>query len=150
MTVLRLFTPTLHGERGRDGGGDGAFGASRGSRLHAGRDYLCNPEGNVSSPVEGHVGRIGTCYADDPTYKLVEIQHPLAVIRVLYVDPCVSPGDEVYPGKTIGYAQDIAARYGGGMRNHVHLDVRMIHGVLCGRGEIPDDVIWIDPALFMF
>ena len=23
-------------------------------------------------------------------------------------------------------------------------------GVLCGPGETPDDVLWLDPALFMF
>ena len=143
-------TPTNDGERGIDGGGDGAFGASRGSRLHAGRDYLANPGCDIGSPAEGRVGRIGQCYPDDPTYKLVEIQHDRAVVRVLYVDPIVSPGAVVLPGQTIGYAQDIAARYGGGMQNHVHLDVRLIHGVLIGRGETPDDVVWIDPALFMY
>jgi hypothetical protein len=149
MSKLRLFSPTHGPERGRDPAGDGAFGASRGSRLHAGRDYLANPGANISSPCEGIVRRIGQCYTDDPTYKLVEIQHEIAVVRVLYVEPRVTAGDAVPPGQTIGYAQDVAARYGGGMQNHVHLDVRMTGGVLCGRGETPDDVIWIDPALFM-
>lgn len=147
--MLRLMSPTHGAERGRDPGGDGAFGASRGSRLHAGRDYLANLGANISAPCDGRVGRIGQCYPDDPTYKLVEIQHTNAIVRVLYVDPIVKPGDDLCIGQTIGYAQDVAARYAGGMQNHVHLDVRLVHGVLVGRGEIPDDVIWIDPAYFM-
>jgi hypothetical protein len=149
MSRLRLFSPAHGPERGRDPGGDGAFGASRCSRLHAGRDYLANPKANISAPCDGRVARIGQCYPDDPTYKLVEIAHEIALVRVLYIEPCVKQGDVVQVGQTIGYAQDVAARYGGGMQNHVHLDVRMMDGVLCGRGETPDDVIWIDPALFM-
>jgi hypothetical protein len=118
--------------------------------MHAGRDYIVKPRGTVRSPVNGTVGRIGQCYADDPVYQLVEIQHELAIIRVLYVEPTVSPGDEVFIGDTIGLAQDITKRYSPAMTNHVHMDVRMVRGVLVGRGEYPDDVVWLDPALFMF
>lgn len=137
--------------------GDGAFGASRRTRLHTGRDYAAKVGRNVSCPVEGKVTRIGQCYQDDPEYKLIEItakgEDHTALVRVLYVEPGVVVGESVVPGQCIGWAQDIAARYGGddgGMVNHVHLDVRLVRGVLVGPGEHPDDMVWIDPRLFMF
>lgn len=149
MKQLRIFPPTFR-ERGSDAQGNGAFGAPRGSRKHVGRDYAVKPGGNVSCPVEGRVSRIGQCYADDPTFKLVEIHHDRGFVRVLYVDPCVSPGDDVMPGQTIGLAQDLTSRYPG-ITNHVHMDLRLVHGVLCGRdGTAPTDALYVDPALFVF
>lgn len=145
---LRLFSPTFN-ERGADAQGDGRFGASRGSRLHAGRDYAAKPGTDIMCPVEGVVSRIGQCYSDDPTYKLIEINHPIAIIRVMYLMPSVNPGDTVRPGDTIGYLQDLTPRYPG-ITNHCHLDCRLTQGALCGRGEHLDDVLWIDPALFMY
>lgn len=149
MKTLRLFHPTFR-ERGSDACGSGDFGASRGSRRHVGRDYAAHPGANINCPVEGRVGRIGYPYSDDLSFKLVEIHHPSAIVRVMYIDPCVSPGDDVMPGQTIGLAQDLTGRYPG-ITNHVHLDLRLIRGVLCGpRGETPDDLFYVDPAYFMF
>jgi hypothetical protein len=69
-------------------------------------------------------------------------------VRLLYVDPEVFAGDAVRTGDTLGYAQDIAARYGDGMENHVHLEVRLINSVLVGKGQEPTEAIWVDPQLF--
>ena len=66
--------------------GDGSFGASRGSRLHTGRDYAAKPGTDIMCPCDGVVSRIGQCYSDDPTYRLVEIQHDRAMIPVHQTD----------------------------------------------------------------
>ena len=155
MKQLKMFPPTFRGERGADAMGDGRFGASRGSRMHTGRDYKCEPGIGVISPCDGVVGRLGVCYGNkkldnEPTFRLIEIQNESAVIRVLYLRPCVDVGDVVAIGDPIGHAQDLRERYGPTITPHVHVDVRLIHGALCGRGEPLDDVLWLDPALFMY
>jgi hypothetical protein len=62
--------------------------------------------------------------------------------------PEVSPGDSVFIGDTLGYAQNIAARYSAGMNNHVHLEVRLTSAALVGKGRKPTEAVWIDPGLF--
>lgn len=145
---LRLFNPLQHGVREADAWGEGHFGAGRGDRKHKGVDYLATPGERVACPVDGFIRRIGRCYGDTPEYKLVEINTGPAWVRVLYVDPEVMPGDEVFAGDTLGYAQDIAARYSATMSNHVHLEVRLINSVLVGRGRLPSEAVWVDPHLF--
>lgn len=149
MTKVRLFAPVQHGIREIDDFGSGRFGASRGSRLHKGIDYLATFGERVGSPCNGVVRRIGRCYSNTAEYKLVEIDTAGAIVRVLYVNPEVRPRDEVRIGDTIGYAQDISKRYGRGMDNHVHLEVRLTNGVLVGKGRAPSEHIWIDPKLFI-
>ena len=149
MGRLILFAPLRHGVREIDDFGSGRFGASRGNRLHKGIDYLATFGERVGSPCNGVVRRIGRCYGDTPEYKLVEIDTAGAIVRVLYVNPQVRPRDVVKIGDTIGYAQDISKRYGRGMDNHVHLEVRLTNGVLVGKGRAPSEYIWIDPKLFI-
>jgi murein DD-endopeptidase MepM/ murein hydrolase activator NlpD len=149
MDRLRLFAPARNGIREIDDFGSGRFGASRGNRLHKGIDYKVTLGERVRSPCNGVVRRIGRCYGDTPEYKLVEIDTAGAVVRVLYVSPEVHPGDTVVIGDTIGYAQDISKRYGRGMDNHVHLEVRLTNGVLVGKGRTPPEHVWVDPQLFI-
>jgi hypothetical protein len=150
MEKLKLTAPCLRGVRGADAWGSGGWAASRGDRLHSGLDFIADPGDLVRSPCYGIVTRIGQCYADDPSFKLVEILHPAAWVRVLYVAPDVAPGDTVHAGTTpLGLAQDVASRYGAGMTGHVHLDVRMAPAVvLTGRGSVPTEKVWADPRLF--
>jgi murein DD-endopeptidase MepM/ murein hydrolase activator NlpD len=119
--------------RGYDPKGDGAFAADRGSRRHEGVDYLKQPGQEVKTPVAGIVTRLGWCYKDEP-YRLIEIlSHKGAFLwRVLYVDPCVPAGSVLKSGQLIGHAQDIASKYGGGMKNHVHLEVNIDPTLLIG------------------
>ena len=128
--ALVLVPPTDGGVRQSDDFGNGLFRAPRGERLHRGLDFLCPPGGAVSSPTTGAIRRIGWCYADDPSYRLIEIEAPGAWVRILYVAPEVEVGAQVAPGDVLGRAQDVAARYGPGMLNHVHLEVQLTTGLV--------------------
>ena len=146
--ALKLDPPTSGGVRETDSFGSGRFRAPRGNRLHKGLDFLAAAGDPVVSPTDGTVRRIGICYSDDPRYRLVEIDASDALVRVFYVDPTVAPGDEIAAGDLIGSAQDVAARYENGMKNHVHLEVRL-RTALLGRGREPGESVWADPALFL-
>ncbi len=59
-------------------------------------------------------------------------------------------GDKLERGQLIGTSQDIAARYGGGMVNHCHLDVQVSRAVLAGKGHAYDgEPIFINPLLML-
>ena len=135
--------------RGSDAWGSGDWRAPRGDRLHAGLDCVAAPGDPVYSPCSGVV-RLGWCYRDDPRYRLVEITGDDLIVRVLYVEPMVEDGDEVDSIKRIGSVQDIATKYGQGMTNHIHLDVRLRQvAQLQGRGKPVADPRWINPRLVM-
>lgn len=150
MKRLELVPPCHGGLRTTDAWGSGAFGAPRGDRLHAGVDFAAFYGDLVRAPCSGVVRRLGVCYADDPTYRLVEIDAGSAWVRVLYVSPDVQVGDQVHAGTSVlGTVQDVASRYGAGMTNHVHLDVRLVGCVLVGRGQVPADAVYVDPCLLL-
>ena len=147
MNKLTIYAPTIFGVRGADCQGSGGWKAGRKNHLHSGLDFIA-PEGcTVSSPVEGVVRRLGICYGDTDAFRLVEIEHSQALIRVLYLKPSVGVGDFVYPGKPIGSAQAISSRYKG-ITDHVHLDVRLTD-TLATKGSMPKEEVWVNPALFM-
>jgi murein DD-endopeptidase MepM/ murein hydrolase activator NlpD len=146
--TLRLAPPTGGAVREADAWGSGHFRAPRGERRHKGIDFLAAVGDPVTSPVDGHVRRIGWCYGDDPHYRLVEIETDGAHVRILYVEPSVEAGSAVNRGDLIGHAQDISARYDQGMQNHVHLEMRLTTALL-GRGRAPTERVWIDPRLLM-
>lgn len=151
MGKPRLVAPVLRGVR-NDQAGDGHFGASRdgGARRHRGVDLVAPVDERVWSPCSGRVGERGLCYPDTDKYTFVRIHAPWAEVRLLYVEPCVLPGQDVEAGQLIGYAQDVAARYGPLMTNHIHLEVRLVRGVLMGSaGIIPTDIICVDPLWFI-
>jgi hypothetical protein len=153
MARLKIFPPLSHGIRESDAWGGGKFGDSRLGRMHKGIDYLAAPGECVRCPVNGVVRRIGYPYSDTQEYRLIEIDTGGAWVRVFYVEPDVHTQDYVVIGDLLGYAQDIAKRYNQPLRemkNHVHLEVRLRRGVLVGKGQEPDDPIWVDPSLFMY
>lgn len=123
-----------------DGAGSGDFASSRGGRLHKGVDFEFAYNEEVPSPVTGTVVRIGHCYADDLSYRLVEIltHNQLALVRLLYVRPLVGKNQFVNEGDIIGTAQNIAARHGPPMKNHVHIEVNIDPRILKG-GSIEED-----------
>ena len=115
-------------KRGTDDWGSGAFGASRGSRKHKGIDYACYPDTAIMSSIKGIVTKLGYPYADDLSYRYVEVtDNAGARHRYFYVEPELDVGDEVTIGSRIGRAQDIAARYPdpnkGPMKNHIHYEI---------------------------
>ena len=118
---------TILPHRGTDDWGSGAFGANRGRRTHKGIDYACYPDTRILSPVNGEVTKLGYPYADDLSYRYVQItdmngyQH-----RLFYVEPGVDMGDHVLFGDLVGTAQDIAGRYKTPekyMKNHIHYEI---------------------------
>lgn len=146
-----LQPPCSYGIRS-DEAGDGRFGARRdgGTRSHLGLDFIADVGGLVFAPVDGVTGDAGICYRDDPSYSYVRIHTDWAEVRVLYVAPSLPAGTWVEAGQVIGRAQNVAARYGPPMTNHVHLEVRPVGGVKLGvEGRTPTDVVTVDPAWFM-
>ena len=112
--------------RGCDDYGCGHFGASRGRRKHNGIDCKADYGQIVCSHVAGKVTKIGYPYANDLSYKYVEITDSLDLRhRFFYVFPSVKPGDRIKVSDTIGTVQNIAARYKRGkMTNHVHYEIK--------------------------
>lgn len=111
-----------------DPAGQGHYGASRGSRKHRGIDYVCDVELGwpVLSPCDGKVTKVGYPYADDLSWRYVQVtdaggrDH-----RVFYIDPLVAVGDRVQRGDDLGTPQDITQRYPGqGMTPHVHYEIK--------------------------
>ena len=107
--------------------GLGHFGAPRGSRTHIGVDLAIFPRSPVIAPLGGRVSRIGICYNDDPTFRLVEIKSRGMTHRLLYVSPTVAEDDLLQEGEQVGLSQDLRTRYNG-IVPHVHWDI-MIEGI---------------------
>lgn len=114
----------------KDAAGDGRFGAGRGVRLHRGLDLEVEPGEDVFSPVDGRFIRRGYPYANDERYHLAVLNGEGFEVKAMYIkpDPALKPGDRIRRGQYIGKAEDVAAKYGGEMRPHVHIEVRKIVG----------------------
>lgn len=119
-------------ERGLDDLGSGAWGASRGARIHNGVDYCAEPGQHICSPVNGWVSKLGHPYSDDLDYRYVEVtdgrekRH-----RFFYVKPSVSEGDKVTVNQVIGVCQNISAKHSSAnmtMKNHVHYEIKLPDG----------------------
>lgn len=110
--------------RGCDGFGCGNFGASRGNRSHNGIDIEVAKGQSILSPISGEITRFPFPYANDKTLTGIEIINPEFSVKVFYVVPGVRIGTFVRQGQRIAIAQDVAAKYGTGMTNHIHLEVR--------------------------
>lgn len=121
-----MTTRIAYEKRGLDDWGSGAFGASRGSKVHRGRDYLRQPGEAVRAPMEGRVVRIGYPYPNNMHFKLIEVLSGSILWRIFYVKPCVVKGEFVTEGKILGHAQDISGKYvrstRGPMGNHIHVE----------------------------
>lgn len=114
-------------KRGWDDWGSGEFGSSRGSRVHKGIDYTCAPQTLIAAPVDGFVTKLGYPYAEDLSYRYVEITDSQGhKHRVFYILPTVAVGLKVFKGSLIGTAQDVASRYTQPnkiMKNHIHYEI---------------------------
>lgn len=113
-------------KRQPDAYGSGEYGANRGSRAHRGIDYACFVGAEILSPIEGKITKLGYAYADDLSYRYVEVVGDDSLhYRVFYVEPSVGVGDMVTRETIIGKAQDISARYteNGMMENHIHYEI---------------------------
>jgi murein DD-endopeptidase MepM/ murein hydrolase activator NlpD len=98
-----------------------------GGRRHAGADFDASSGQAVRAPMSGFVTKIGEAYADDGTFKFVEITNPAIhfVARVFYIQPTIREGEAVRIGQPIGRARSLQRRYPG-ITNHVHLELAKI------------------------
>lgn len=130
-------------QRGCDAKGCGHFGASRGSRKHNGIDYKCDAGDKVLAPASGLVTHLGYCYSDDLTYRYVEITDKEGLRhRVFYISPHVRIGNRVgCDVDVIGAAQDIQARHGKDMRNHVHYEIKKLDNTYLNPEDFHDENI---------
>lgn len=128
-------------ERGSDKHGSGAFGASRGDRIHKGIDYACYPGSRCLSVTCGKVTKIGYPYSQEdpkigwPKWKVKKHNLKKAMryvqitdskdyhLRYMYLDPTVILGQEVKVDDILGITQDLITVYPG-MTGHVHFDVK--------------------------
>ena len=108
-----------------DSAGDGHFMAPRGSHMHNGVDYLCEPGSLVYSPVAGTITKLGYPYGDDLQWRYVEItDEDKNKHRLFYTEPAVNLDQYVMVGEVVGEAQNIASRYPDqGMLAHIHLEI---------------------------
>ena len=112
--------------------GDGHFGADRGDHQHEGTDLVAEPGEPVFSPISGVISGVGYAYANDLSFRLVEITGGGKVADLMYVLPLdwVRPGAEVSRGEQVGYAQAVSTRYGAAMLDHIHVELRTESGEL--------------------
>lgn len=109
-------------KRGTDQQGSGHFGAPRNGRKHNGIDYACDPGSAVFSPVCGVVTKLGYPYADDLSYRYVQVttddgkNH-----RVFYIFPTVHKGDTVGLDSVLGFSQRLNYE---GITQHVHYEIK--------------------------
>lgn len=107
-----------------DSSGSGRFGASRGNRTHKGVDLEVTKGEEVYSPFSGVIVRTTRPYADDAKYKGIVLKSDSGIeMKIFYMNPSVSSG-RVSKGQVIGYAQAISEKYGGSMKDHIHVEIR--------------------------
>lgn len=121
-----IISPTGLGIR-NDSAGSGEHGASRGSRLHIGTDFLCKPGQPVVAPISGRVLRFPKPYSSGE-YSGISIVSKTMNVKLFYLAPNKSlRGRDVKQGDLIGIAQDITERYPNqGMKPHIHFQVDSI------------------------
>lgn len=135
--MLYALAPIQLHVRESDPFGKGHFGAPRGSRTHNGIDFVCAQGAYLLSPVAGKVTKLGFPYADDHSFRYVQVTSADGLRhRLFYCLPTVSVGDVIDRGDPLGRVQNIAGRYNTAdkrMVNHVHYEV------------MRDDGSYVDP-----
>jgi len=109
-------------KRKSDKWGQGHFGAPRGDRKHNGIDYACLEGSEILSPVDGQVTKHGYPYADDLSFRYVQITNGERKHRIFYVDPILPIGRIIKEGDVIGTAQDLEQRYPE-ITPHIHYEI---------------------------
>jgi len=124
-----LFNPTGGGIRS-DPAGDGHFGASRGNRKHEGIDFLCTPGQVVRAIIPGKLV-MAYPYAGDVIFAGCRIWGKDWMCKMFYFIPHDNLINmDVIAGEAIGIAQDISAKYGGGMLPHIHCGLYKLNPTL--------------------
>lgn len=142
--------PTGGGVRS-DGKGDGHFGAKRGERIHLGTDFLAEAGQGVVAPVDSQYRRfVRRVYATDATYTGMELETKEFMLTFFYVSPSVNHMDFVKAGDLIGIAQDINAKWGDPMLNHIHMQLAIKpYGAVIKGSSWNTKLIYLDPLHFI-
>lgn len=142
--------PTGSGLRS-DPSGDGAFGAKRGDRVHLGVDFLAVAGQGVVSPVDAQYRRfVQRVYATDATYTGMELETKEFMLTFFYISPSINHMEFVKAGDLIGIAQDITAKWGEPMLNHVHMQLALKpYGAIVKGGLWNTQLIYINPLNFI-
>ncbi len=129
--------------RGCDPLGCGEFGASRsgGTRTHLGIDFRAIPGEAILAPISGTVTRFPIPYANDNRYKGIEIKNDTYLVKMFYLSPTVQVNSKVIAGQKIGIAQDISAKHGSAMINHVHFEVYKDGKLIDPTNMIPSSIL---------
>ncbi len=141
-TSTLLVNPTGGGIRS-DGGGDGSFGASRGTRTHAGIDLQTTNGQNVVSPITGTATNFVGATSGYPMVDITPSDtSQIQMIRMLYIDaPAGATAGGSYPvtaGQSIGTAANLQnLGYPDSVTPHVHI-------------QIKKDGEWTDPTPYFF
>ena len=155
---MKIVLPVPATEIRSDPAGNGSFKSKRGPRIHKGVDLVCEPGDLVVAPLGGWITKIGYPYADDLSYRYVEITSKSKLVcRIFYVEPTVELGHEVEAGDQVGFAQDVAERYKydsrGGVRYrtnkmlpHVHVELRCTEAHVAAKTK--EKCVFLDLGLF--
>lgn len=121
---MKAIIPTELEVRGCDKWGCGYFGAPRGDHTHNGIDYVIKPEMQILSPVIGEITKHGYPYADDLSFRYVQITDKDGKDhRILYCEPILPIGRTVKEGTVIGFSQKLTERYPG-ITPHCHYEIK--------------------------
>lgn len=108
-----------------DDWGKGHFKASRGSRKHSGIDFRVNAGDIIRSPLTGYMKRPSNPYRNDPRWTGIYIigtgEHEGYEMKIWYMTPAISTGQQVQAGQIIGFAQAISGKYDSRMFDHIHV-----------------------------
>ena len=113
-----------------DSFGAGGFGTPRSSNVsarkkHNGVDYEGDAGQDVKAVTGGIISKIGYPYADDLSFRYVEITAEGGYrVRQFYVFPAsnVDVGTHVKKGQLIGTCQNLGKKFKG-MQNHIHVEI---------------------------
>jgi len=110
--------------RGTDTWGSGYFHAPRGNRKHNGIDFAIAKDSYVLSPISGTVTKIGYPYADDLSYRYIQItSNENYRWRLFYIEPSINKGDVISVGDVLGTVQDLDTRYPD-ITSHIHIEIK--------------------------
>jgi murein DD-endopeptidase MepM/ murein hydrolase activator NlpD len=113
-----------------DAAGSGRFGAPRGRRSHQGIDILVKEGDPIYAPFTGRFIRKARPYANDSRFDGIVLHGNGYELKIFYLAPLDSlrPHQMIRQNQLIGIAQGISRKYGGSMRDHLHIEVRRIVG----------------------
>lgn len=132
-----IMSPTRRGIRS-DPAGDGHYHASRGTRLHQGLDFICEPGQRVYSPIHNaKFVRLADPYGDGKySGALLRNAHMEVLIFYVSIDEFDIKDSTLYHSSIIGTAQDITERYSDpAMLPHVHLQIDSVDPVFFYKEE---------------